>query len=176
MEMTTTLRLKTRFYPLLVGLLLGSLQTGLFLQLMFTFSSGFSTYLMMTLCWLVGSAVGVSYAARWRIRTAYFLLIAMLAYLCCGLLLHFRPFDTRLWIIYAGLIVVAGVYPGVFFARMSHTYRVASLFLWENNGFILGLVVGTILYMLLGRAALWVLPILMALLLFRVTEAQPAIE
>lgn len=176
MAMTTPLRLKGRVYPLLVGVLLGALQTGLFLQLMFTFSSGFSTYLMMTLCWLVGSALGVSYAARWFVRTSYFLLMTMLAYMACGLLLHLRPFDTQLWLIYAVLIVLAGVYPGVFFARMSRTYRVASVFLWENNGFILGLVAGTILYMLVGRAALWVIPLLMALLLFRATETQPASE
>lgn len=176
MEISRTDHSKTRFYPLLVGLLLGALQTGLFLHLMFTFSSGFNTYLMMTLCWLVGSALGVSYAARWKVPTSYFLVVAMLAYLSCGLLLHFRPFDTHLWLIYALLIILAGVYPGVFFARMSRSYRVASVFLWENNGFILGLVTGTILYMLVGRAALWVLPILMALLLLRVTEAQPTSE
>lgn len=174
MEMTPILRLKTRAYPLLVGLLLGALQTGMFMQLMFTFSSGFSTYLMMTLCWLVGSAIGVSYTARWTLRTGYFLLAAVLAYLLCSALLILFPFDTRLGVFYAALIVVTGVYPGVFFARLSRTQQVASVFLWENNGFILGLVVGTVCYMLLGRAVLWIIPLVIGLLLFRVTEGQPA--
>ncbi|MEZ4670078.1 MAG: hypothetical protein R3E39_19410 [Anaerolineae bacterium] len=176
MELINVQRLNGRIYPLLVGVFLGTLQTGLFLQLMFTYSSGFSTYLMMTLCWLVGSALGVSYAARWGVRTGIFLLAAMAAYLTCVGLLHLRPFDTRLWPVYAILIVTAGVYPGVFFARLSQTNRVASIFLWENNGFIVGLVAGTVLYMLIGRLALWIIPLLAALLLFRVTEVQPVTD
>ena len=49
-------------YPSIVGLMLGLFQTGLFFQLAFTLSSSFRTYLMVTVCWLIGSAIGVQLA------------------------------------------------------------------------------------------------------------------
>jgi hypothetical protein len=149
-----------RFYPSLVGLLLGLLQTGLFFQLSFTLSSSFGTFLMVTFCWLAGSAVGVFWLARHlRWDTRLFLALALLAYGCCALLLNLAPFDTRLWPVYAALVVVTGIYPGVFFARFSAVHRARTLFLWENNGFIAGLVLGTLLFMVTGRIALWIAPL-----------------
>jgi hypothetical protein len=149
-------------YPLLVGVLLGLIQTGLFFQLTFTLSSGFATYLLVTLCWLVGSALGVLVIARGRIPVGAWLAVALAAYGLCAVLLGLAPFETGLSPIYAALVGLAGVYPGVFFARMSAVYRARTLFLWENNGFILGLALGTLLFLLIGRAALWIAPLLVA--------------
>ena len=148
-------------YPALVGLLLGTLQTGLYFQLSFTLSSGFGTYLMVTLCWLLGSMIGVLWLARQRISTLAVLLLAASAYILCCLLLLIMPFNTAFVPVYAVLIVLVGIYPGVFFARMSALYRVGVLFFRENNGFIVGLALGTLLFMLLGRPALWVSPLLL---------------
>ncbi|MEO8608425.1 MAG: hypothetical protein ABI690_11105 [Chloroflexota bacterium] len=152
------------FYPALVGLLLGLLQTGLFFQLTFTLSSTFGTFLLVTLCWLVGSAVGVLYLNRMTTRTQVFLGVALLAYAACGGLLALFPFGTALWPLYAGLILITGFYPGVFFARMEQHFPARILFARENNGFILGLVLGTILFMLAGRIILWVLPLTVAMI------------
>jgi uncharacterized membrane protein YoaK (UPF0700 family) len=55
-----------------------------------------------------------------------------------------------------------GLYPGVFFARLSEYYRARQLFFRENNGFIIGLASGTLLFLVLGRAALWGMPVLAA--------------
>ena len=152
------------FYPVLVGVLLGLLQTGLFFQLTFTLSSTFGTFLLVTLCWLMGSAIGVMYMAKLTIRTHIFLGMALLAYVACGGLLAVFPFGTILWPVYAALILITGFYPGVFFARMSHHYPARVLFARENNGFIIGLVLGTILFMLAGRIVLWILPLTAALI------------
>lgn len=152
------------FYPALVGLLLGLLQTGLFFQLTFTLSSTFGTFLLVTLCWLMGSAVGVLYLARTATGTRVFLGVALLAYAACGVLLALFPFGTVLWPLYATLIVITGFYPGVFFGRMSRYYPARVLFARENNGFITGLVLGTILFMLVGRIVLWGLPLAVAAL------------
>ena len=148
-------------YPTLVGLLLGTLQTGLYFQLTFTLSSGFGTYLLVTLCWLLGSVIGVLWVARQRLSTLAVLLLATCAYLLCCVLLLIMPFNTALVPFYAVLIVLVGVYPGVFFARTSALYRVGVLFFRENNGFIIGLALGTLLFMLLGRPILWVSPLLL---------------
>ena len=156
-------------YPTLVGLLLGLLQTGLFLQLSSTLSSGFNTFLLVTLCWLLGSAFGVYYAARvFPLKTGAFLALTLAAYAACGILLMIAPFNARLWPVYAALILLSGVYPGVFFARMSAAYRARVLFFRENNGFIAGLIAGTILFMLVGRAALWVGPLIVASMVYYV--------
>ena len=163
------------FYPSLVGLLLGVVQNGLYFQLAFTLSSGFGTYLMVTLCWLAGSAVGVLYAARLPIRTGVFLLTTLAAYAVCSLILLVTPFNTTLLPLYAALVVAASLYPGVFFARAASVYAAGVLFFRENNGFIVGLVLGTLLFMLLGRAALWLPPVLLALCLvaLRLPFADP---
>ena len=153
-------------YPSTVGLLLGLLQTGLFFQLTFTLTSSFGTFLMVTLCWLLGSALGVLYAARLSIHVSLFLALALTAYFACVILLGLMPFNTGLWPLYAVLIVLSGIYPGVFFARSSRYYRVGDLFFRETNGFILGLVLGTFAFMLQGRVVLWALPVMVAGLIF----------
>lgn len=161
---------KKMLYPLLVGLLLGWLQTGLFFQFTATFSSGFATYLMITLCWLAGSALGVSYGEKLALRTNMLLILALCSYWLCAVLLLNAPFDTGLWPLYAGLVILIGVFPGLFFARMAPFYRARSLFLLENNGFIVGLLTGTLLLLLLGRAALWLIPAALALSLIVLRE------
>lgn len=148
-------------YPSLVGVLLGLLQTGLFFQLSFTLSSSFRTFLMVTICWLIGSAIGVQIARsiitkRWQLNGL--LLAALGAYYGCAILLNNSPFDTQCWPVYALLIVISGLYPGAFFVRMGAAYTAQDLFFRENNGFIVGMVAGTVLFMLLGRGILWIAP------------------
>ncbi len=151
-----------RYYPALVGMLLGLLQTGLYFQLSFMLSSSIRTFLLVTVSWLVGSVIGIGLAKRLRVGLNIFILLALAAYFACMFLLTAAPFQTQWWPIYAALIVLTGLYPGVFFVRMGIFYRARDLFFRENNGFIAGLVAGTLLYLLAGRAALWVLPTLLA--------------
>jgi hypothetical protein len=149
------------FHPLIVGLLLGVLQTGLYFQLSFTLSSGFGTYLMLTLAWLFGSLIGVRWLAKQSISMGILLLVILGAYgLCCVLLLAL-PFNFTLFPLYAILIVIIGLYPGVFFARTSQHYPASVLFYRENNGFIVGLMLGTVLFMSFGRIVLWVSPLIL---------------
>jgi hypothetical protein len=163
-------------YPSVVGLLLGLLQTGLYFQLSFTLSSSIRTFLMVTVCWLLGSVVGIHLARQTRLPLNGFILVTIAAYFACVLLLGAAPFNTRLWPVYAVFIVLTGIYPGVFFARMSAVYRARILFFRENNGFIVGLVLGSLLFMLLGRMVLWVAPIVIAAVVYRIREPQPDIQ
>ena len=154
-----------RYYPAFVGLLLGLLQTGLYFQLSFMLSSSIRTFLLVTVCWLVGSVIGIGLAKRVRVGLSAFILLALAAYFACVLLLGAAPFQAQLWPAYAALIMLTGLYPGVFFVRMGALYKARDLFFRENNGFIVGLVVGTLLYLLVGRAALWILPVVLAVVL-----------
>lgn len=149
-------------YPSLVGILLGLLQTGLFFQLAFTLSSSFRTFLMVTVCWLLGSVIGIRIARQVSLPVNGFMLLALLAYFGCVTLLGIAPFNTQLWPVYAILIVFTGLYPGVFFVRFGEHYTARALFFQENNGFILGLIGGTLLFLVVGRAALWIMPVLVA--------------
>jgi hypothetical protein len=164
---------KKTTYPILVGLMLGLLQIGLFFQLSSMLSSGFGTYLMITLCWLTGSALGVTYGAKLAPRTAYLLALALASYGLCGFLLSCLPFETEFWPVYAALVTLIGTYPGLFFARMAAVYPARTLFLLENNGFIVGMVVGTLLLMLVGRVALWIMPALIGIALYGLREPTP---
>ncbi|MBL8131347.1 MAG: hypothetical protein JNL42_05785 [Anaerolineae bacterium] len=155
-----------RSYPLIVGVLLGALQTGLFFQLTFTLSSGFTTYLLITLCWLLGGALGSSLAPRLSVSLRGLQAAMLIAYALCGVLVLLFPFNTALSPAYCLLIGAAGLYPGVFFARESTRGTARGLFFWENNGFIIGLALTTVVFMLAGRAALWLLPAGLALLVW----------
>ena len=109
----------TLLYPLVVGILLGWLQTSLFFQLTFTYSSGFTTYVLITLCWLTGSALGIYCARRLRVSLRFLLIVMLSVFLLTiGLAGHF-PFQSQLWPLYSLLIVSAGLFPGTFFARLS---------------------------------------------------------
>jgi hypothetical protein len=151
-------------YPSIVGLLLGLLQAGLFFQLSFTLSSSIRTFLMVTVCWLLGSVMGIRLAKQTRWSLHRFIVLALLAYFACVVLLGAAPFNTQLWPVYALFIVLTGLYPGVFFVRLGDQYRARDLFFRENNGFIVGLVAATILFLVVGRAALWLSPVVVAAL------------
>ena len=149
-------------------MLLGLIQTGLFLQLSFTLSSSFGTYLMVTLAWLIGSAIGAYRLSHRSLKL--FLIVSIAGYFGVNLLLMLLPFRTEWWFMYALAVVLIGLYPGVFIGRMGNYYPARLLFFRENNGFILGLVIATLLFMLLGRVMLWGLPSILALVLFLVPE------
>lgn len=151
-------------YPSIVGLLLGSLQTGLYFQLSFTLSSSIRTFLMVTVCWLLGSVIGVAIARRTVLPLGCFLALAVLMYFTCALLLSLAPFSTELWPAYAVFITLSGLYPGIFFIRMNAHYRARDLFFRENNGFIIGVVGSTLLFLVTGRMTLWIAPVLLAII------------
>ena len=159
-------------FPSVVGLLLGALQTGLFFHLDFMLSSAFETFLLVTLSWLLGSGIGLFAASYVHLPLEAFLALTLAAYFGCVGLVGASPFDSRFWLLYAALIMLAGLYPGVFFARMTPRYPASVLLFRENNGFILGLAGTTLLYILFGRSALWLLPLVLALSVLLLNRAH----
>jgi hypothetical protein len=131
---------------------------------------------MVTVCWLLGSVVGIHLARQTRLSLNSLILVAIAAYFACVLLLAAAPFNTRLWPVYAFLVMLTGLYPGMFFARMSAAYPARALFFHENNGFIVGLVLGSLLFTLLGRSVLWVAPIITAVVVYALREPQPELQ
>ncbi len=146
-------------YLFLVGLLFGVIQTGYFFQLSFALASTYGTFLLVTLAWLSGSVVGLR-ASRAPILTLHVgPWLCFVPYVITQLVLSAFPFQSDLWPVYGVLIVISGVFSGLFFARLGEVVRpVRWLFFTENNGFLLGIAVCTLAYLIVGRPALWILP------------------
>lgn len=159
-------------FPTLVGLLLGLLQTGLFFQLSLSMSSGFMTYLLITLCWLLGSVIGVRYVAPTFVSQRAMLVLMMVSFFLIGFMVNAQPFNTQFVPLYGGLTILAGLYPGIFFARLSETYTARLLFFWENNGFILGMVSTTLLFMIVGRIIVILLPLCLAVIVWWYSDSM----
>ena len=152
-------------YPTLAGVLFGVVQTGYFFYLNFALSSTYGTFLLVTLSWLVGSIVGLRLGSVLLLSPRIGPWLCILPHIVTQLLLGALPFRSDLWPIYAVLIAISGIYSGLFFARMGAVMKpVRKLFFTENNGFILGIVGCTLGYLALGRAILWVLPLMLAAL------------
>lgn len=160
----------TNLLPLFVGLLLGVLQTSLFFQLTLSMSSGFITYLLITLCWLIGSAIGVRYIAQVSFPIQWMLGLMILSYFMIELLVKSQPFNTNLIPLYGCLTVLVGFYPGVFFARLSKVYTARYLFLWENNGFIIGIILSTLFFMILGQIMLSIIAVIVGSYIWKLSS------
>ena len=81
------------------------------------------TILLVTLCWLLGSAIMLSSQVF-----APFSAFLSLAYSVINVILIFAPVDTQLAPIYVTVIAPTGIYPGVFFMRFSSVYSAQALF------------------------------------------------
>jgi hypothetical protein len=96
----------------------------------------------------------------------------LVPYLSTQVLLNMLPFRSDLWPLYAALVFVSGIYSGLFFARLGAVIRpVRWLFFVENNGFLLGIAACSVLYLLLGRLSLWIIPVILAVLCWIYTPA-----
>lgn len=152
-------------YPSIAGLLFGIVQTGYFFQLSFALSSTYGTFLLVTLAWLAGSLVGLrlSRARVLSLRVGPWLCV--LPYGATLALLGVLPFHSEIWPIYSALILISGIFSGLFFARMGAViHPVRRLFFAENNGFLLGIVGCTLAYLVWGRPILWIAPVMLAVL------------
>src|SRR5947209_7113111 len=98
------------FYPLLVGMLFGSIQTAYFFRLNFALASTYQTFLMVTLAWLLGSGIGLR--SKLTLRPAPW--ICLLPYLAAQLLVNALPFRGDLWPVYAILVLISGTASGIF--------------------------------------------------------------
>lgn len=164
------------------GVLLGVQQIGLIFLLQGRVSSSVLTYLAVTLAWLLGTAAGLflpgcAALGAWRAAglAAYYLVAATAT---------LAPYDLRALPLYGLLIGVSGAFAGRFFRT---TYAAGGdarrLFLFENNGFILGMIGATVGIMQSGLRGALAAPALAAAVLVlleaprhasRATSAEPA--
>ena len=141
----------------LAGVWLAVLQIVLFLSLQLLLSSAFVTYVVVVACWLAGAAIGV-WIPRGPWSFALMVLSGLTPYASLALLAA-APYDTSLVLVHGGFVLVTALYAGQLFQQERQSFaRVATLFFYENTGFVLGLVLGVVGFVLLGRGFLQAAP------------------
>src|SRR5258708_30827739 len=104
-----------RRYPVLVGALFGSMQTGYFFQLSFAFSSSAITLFSVTLAWIAGVVCGLWIAQRVTLRRWQIGGLSVGSYLMCSAVLAIFPLRDGLLPLYLLAVVMSGLYAGWFF-------------------------------------------------------------
>ncbi len=150
-----------RIYLILSGLLFAVLQSAYFFVLEIRLTAAYPSFLAVTLGWLVGSVVGL----RWGSRLAemMWILLSLLAFFSTQTLLYKFPYATWMLPVAALMIAVSGAQAGAFFRQNREMMKSASrLFFWENNGFIVGWIVGFTCFVKFGPVYLIIGPAAMA--------------
>lgn len=157
-----------RRYPLTVGSLFGAIQTGYFLQLSFAFSSAAITLFGVTLAWLIGSGCGLWLTRRLKVGWWQIAPLSIGSYLLCSAILLMLPLQDGLLPVYLLMVALSGLYSGWFFATVAGYFqgKVERLFFWENNGFVAGIALTTVMYIFVGRLILWLFPVVLALITY----------
>ncbi len=151
--------MRSKSFALLVGVWLASLQFSLFLSLQLLLSSAYVTYAIVIVSWIIGGALGV-WIPPGRFSRILILMAGTTPYLSFWILAAF-PYDTGTLAVHSLLVTITALYGGHFFQHFRHGFsRIGDLFFWENNGFILGLLVSLAGYIFWGRDFLQASPII----------------
>src|SRR5258708_26298654 len=97
------------FYPVLVGLLFGTIQTGYFIRLSFGLASTYGTFLMITLSWLAGSVIGLRLEHVRAVSLRGGPSLSLVPFLLAQVLLILLPFHSDLLPVYAVLVMTSAV-------------------------------------------------------------------
>jgi hypothetical protein len=140
-----------------VGVWLAVLQVALFLSLELLLSSAFLTYVTVVFAWLIGAAAGV-WLPRGRWTLVLLAASGAAPYLSLWLL-RLAPFNTGLILVHGLLVAITALYAGQLYQQERSSFRqIGTLFFWENNGFIVGLIAAVLGFVLAGRSFLHAAP------------------
>ena len=155
--------LKQKIYFVTTGLYFAVLQLGYFLMLQLNVSSTYVTYMAVVLAWMTGTVTGLWWDKPGGMR---FGIAGLVAYYAVYGLVSLIPFS--LWVLPWAMfgVFVTGLWAGQFFVRYFHKLpKTDVLFFYENNGFILGLLITFIGFVYLGNAFIRFAPLLLGCLL-----------
>lgn len=150
---------RVRVIGLVSGLHLALLQFGYLLTGQMHLSSGYLTYAVVTLLWMLGCLLGLWLA----LPAAPIVALGVLAYAAAFAAFNLHPFAPWLPWVAAPCVLASGLWAGRYFAlalaRVSTTTASGRVFADENHGFTLGIVVTFVGYALRGRWFLLLAPI-----------------
>jgi len=143
-------------YVFIMGIFFAVLQTCMFFSMEVFLTSAFAGFGAVTGGWLAGSAVGLfigraKFLPQGPKGDAVYLAVCLAAYYGFTAAVHASPFNTSLLPVHFALIAISGSTAGVFFTRNRELFPSASrLYYVENNGFILGWIIGFSGYVFIG--------------------------
>ncbi len=138
------------------GLHLAVLQFCYFFVLMLNITSTYVTYMTLVISWMAGTLAGLFLN---RLSANVALLIGMLAYYTITWLVFTDPLRPWLFALSALGVAASGLWAGRFFIVMLPTFPAPdTLFLHENNGFLVGVIGVFVGFSLLGKAFLFYAP------------------
>ncbi|MBI4666739.1 MAG: hypothetical protein HY751_10065 [Nitrospinae bacterium] len=150
-------------FAFLAGIYFALLQTGYFWGLAVYMTSAYQGFATVTVAWLAGSGLGL-FAGRFTgspvFTNRWFWAPAGLgAFYLSMALLRTHPFDLSLIWAHGSMVAISGAGAGVFFADNRNLFqKTARLFYHENNGFVLGWLVGFAGFVFGGFAFSWLAP------------------
>lgn len=171
-------RLRDLLLAFVMGVWLALLQFSYFFMLEVHLSSRATSYFVAVFFWLIGFLIGLNLHSPRAFPVLLF--AAPAAYYAAYAALRLFPYRLEALSFVGPCIVVAGMLAGSFFPHArSRFHPVKYLFLHENNGFVLGILLSLLGAVFAGRwllalsAALGVAPIALLYWLGRRPEARP---
>ncbi len=144
--------MNVNLFAFVTGLHLALLQFGYLFVLQLNVSSTYLTYAMVVIAWMTGTLIGISWKT---LNNTGVLAAGVVSYYAVYALVQADPFSYRILPAAVAGVVVTGLWAGRFFIAMRPLFpRVNSLFLHENNGFLVGIVTFYLGFVFLGRAFL----------------------
>lgn len=148
----------------LYGLLFAVLQYFYFLALESGLAATVTIYMTIIFSWLLGTWISLNFM-RTELKPLH-ILASVGAYLAAIWGVYEFPFDQRLLPLYAVAVGISGFVVGIFFRSFVRHFRESkSLFLWENNGFILGFIIALLGFLKYGRVFMLSFPVGLVLVL-----------
>lgn len=142
---------------LFTGILFGFLQWSTFFLLQSYLASTALVWLLASSVWLLGSLAGL--VTPGRIREPWWLTAAILSYYALFWLAHRHPYELGLLPLLLVFVAGMGLYAGRFFrCRRNAPGGARWLFLIENTGFVLGLLLTVALLYWTGLPSLLLAP------------------
>lgn len=157
-------------YVTWMGVFLAIIQTCYFFGLGIWLTAAYPGYLTLLLGWFAGTVAGLyvgNKTGAGSLRRDWFWVLASLtAFYLSHILLKTFPYETPALLAHGLLITVSGAQAGHFFASNRALFQTASrLFFLENNGFVVGWVLGFLGFVWQGSYFIFFAPALAALIL-----------
>ncbi|HIG26674.1 MAG TPA: hypothetical protein EYQ50_02315 [Verrucomicrobiales bacterium] len=157
------MKIETILLAFLIGLHLAVVQFGFLLNLQVHVSSTYLTYMMVVLSWFCGSLIGL-WTDRLGLKSG--VLVSTAAYYVSYGIVAANPFSRLTIVLSALCVVIAGLWAGRFFTLFIQRFKQSdSLFLHENNGFLVGIISFFVGFTLLGKSFLLLMPGFLAILI-----------
>jgi len=159
--------MKLMLSTFVTGIFFATLQMSYFFSLQTLLTSTIFSYFSLVLCWFIGAIVGLRFFKFMDEKVI--LILSVVAYYLFLITLFFNRFNTTLLPIYVVLITISSIYAGYFFPFQSKFFKkINYLFLIENNGFVLGIILSYILFMFYGIGFLELCPAIIFSILFMI--------